>query len=156
MNQSGLSFIEMIIATLMVAILSSLGMTTFEMFRERTYMSQAQSYYLQIGTALAAGRIEYDMGSTDPVEEVRFYSGGTTPPLETNVTKESLLPGFKHDPLMTLTVYTDPQCIIGAIASPCIIDQVVVHHCKTTSQVSIANWSDETTLEVFSVVPKSC
>jgi type II secretory pathway pseudopilin PulG len=154
-SQSGLSFIEMIVASLMVAVLAGLSVNTVEVFKSRAFMSQSQNYYNQIGTALAAGRVDYNMSNPDGTEEVRLYSDGT-PVSEVNTSQNELLPGFRHDPKMSVVVVTYPQCLIGSVASPCIIDQIVIHHCQTETQLSVANYSDESTLEVLSTVPKSC
>lgn len=155
MSEKGLSFIELIVASLLVSVLATLSLNSVAVFREGAYHSQVAIYKNDTLSALSAGRVDYNMETTNGIEQAVFYSDGSSPTF-TNTTIDALLPGFNHDSNLNITVSTNPQCIIGKGVTPCIIEAVYLHHCKTSVEKQVTRFDNDLTIEIPVPATPSC
>jgi prepilin-type N-terminal cleavage/methylation domain-containing protein len=159
LNSAGFSFIEVMTVSVVLVVLSSIALATFDLIYEKIFTNIGNDYTKQAFSAIAAGRSEYDMSRSDVVESV-FFSNSQVgdPPVEVNTTAGQLLPGFVPDPGFDIRVMANPSCITGKTAiTPCLLEQVYMHKCGYPYQSVVINLSDETVIKLNrSVTPVTC
>lgn len=151
MNQQGMSFIELIVASLMVSVLATLSLNSYNVFVDATYDNHALQYLNDVTRALEAGRVEYNMESPMPIE---IYSDdyGDDAPSVFLTTKDKLLPGMNVDSKISLDIIVFPGCFVGdgwkpvAPGNPCPMDSITIHHCKSSTKYTLTHYGEENSI----------
>lgn len=157
-NDKGLSLIELIVASLSALALASLSLNSWEVFKDSTYGNQVGLYVKDVLTSMQAGRVDYDMNKVSLLERVSFFADGS-PVVEENTTRDSMLPGFQHDPNLSITVLANPACITGnvpGLPQPCIVEQVYIHHCKTTQERQVTRFNNDLEVDMLVETAPNC
>ena len=84
-----------------------------------------------------------------------YFSNGNAP-AALNTTVDEMLPGFRSGAQLEITVITNPRCINGADTSPCVLEDIYIHHCKTNVEKRLTRFDTELKVEQKYTVPKSC
>lgn len=156
LNQRGLSFIELVVASLMVSVLASLALSNLSIFMDRSYDYHQQAQIKDLRKSIEAGKSR-DLENPPFFEYVykNNYTNKTMTSLSTTTSR--LIPGFQPDAQASFHAWVFPRCYNNpATCGWAYSEYLRVHHCKRNLEAYHYLLNDGTELTFESPTAPTC